>query len=112
MKCIEHAGRIATCVCLAILSIVVFCVAGCPGAQSPSNQIADAGDAQSLAKEIEGVAIRVADDTCTEEEQQPSDPAWVALACQAEKIVVHILLPALHWQTRMHTRPISDAGQE
>jgi len=49
---------------------------------------------QQTAKTAEGIVVKIADDVCQVEAQQPSDPSWVALACTAEGVIFHVLLPA------------------
>jgi hypothetical protein len=53
---------------------------------------------QQTAKTAENVVVRIADDLCQAEAQQPNDPQWVAVACKAEGIVFHVILPSTQWQ--------------
>lgn len=65
---------------------------------------------QQQAQTAANVAIRIAQDVCSEEspDKQPSDPAWVALACKVVSAVsgladtsapqvVHVQIPRVEW---------------
>jgi hypothetical protein len=66
------------------------------------------------ASSIADVTIKIAGEICQEEAQQPSEPAWVALACQVEGVagtVAHVLLPRSQWLAMKNTKaPSAEAG--
>jgi len=83
---------LAGCVGGLFLSLVLVSHSACTGEQ---------------AKTAKDVIVRVADDVCKEEGKQPDEPELVAIACTAEGILAHVVLPKKAWYAR---GPSKDAG--
>jgi hypothetical protein len=52
-----------------------------------------AGCTQQQVKQAQSIAIKLTDDACQLEAQDPNEPAFVAVACIVEGSLVHVLVP-------------------